>query len=388
MENHDSRNAHPYAASTDERAPSLNPVLSEAEGPVPGGAEPPLLSDCLQGMFADGVADAVEQSFPPGARKPRHDGFTPEKVGEFLRLLAATGIVEHAAAAVGLSATAAYTFRNRRQGRAFARMWDAILIHRTRARVASELSGRAIAGCVSIRKRDGVVVGEYHYYDNRLAMSLLTRLDRLAEKEAASEAHLRALSEDMEEYIECVAAGGDADAFVEARRPPEPQPAPAAQSAPAGEPDPDPELTTFARLAGCPDYLDRDPRDIEVADLDLAEKAEWDPDQWVRAYRSGFMTWLHVAWKDDPAFEPGPGASLRFHFGREAASAAAAQGPTGADAEAERQEVDTSDLDPTAIDDWTEDQFARAWTSGFVGRLPDEFWEDLAARARAREEVE
>ena len=64
-----------------------------------------------------------------------------------------------------------------------------------------------------------MIVGEYHYYDNRLAMSLLTRLDRLAEKEAASEAHLRALSEDLDEFIDCVAQGGDADAFVEARRP-------------------------------------------------------------------------------------------------------------------------------------------------------------------------
>jgi hypothetical protein len=348
-------------------------------------ADPPLVSDCLGDVLAERIADTVEESFPPGSRKPRHDGFTPEKIAAFLRDLAATGVVEHAAAAAGLSAAAAYAFRNRRQGRAFATMWDAILVNRTRARLASELQGRAIAGCVSVRKRDGEVVGEYHYYDNRLAMSLLTRLDRLADRESASEAHLRALSEDMDEFIDCLAEGGDADAFVEARRPREPEPPPAP---PAPPPDDDPELTRFARLAGCPDYLGVDPMEIEVLDLDYSAKENWDADQWVRAYRSGFMVWLTMT-EEEGSASTGFGAALEYYFQRKAACAAsrlfAGQSPPTAE---EAAQIPTDDLDPDCLDLWSDEQLARAYRSGLLGRLPREFWDALADEEAAEEEEE
>ena len=98
-------------------------------------------------------------------------------------------------------------------------MWDAVLIDRSRARLAAENQHVATLGCVSRRYRDGELVGEYHYRDNRLAMAMLSRLDRLAEREAPADDHLRALSEDLDEFIACAAEGGDLDAFVEARRP-------------------------------------------------------------------------------------------------------------------------------------------------------------------------
>lgn len=374
METHDSRTAHSPEASTDELASSLNPPASgdATAEPEPPFDPPPLLSDCLGDILSERIEDAVEESFPPGSRKPRHDGFTPERIGDFLRSLAATGVVEHAAAAVGVSASAAYAFRNRRQGRAFARMWDAILTNRARDRLASELQSRSIAGCVSVRKRDGVVVGEYHYYDNRLAMALLTRLDRLAERETASEAHLRALSEDMEDFIDCVAEGGDADAFVAARRPAEPEP-PEPEPAPAPRPDSDPELTRLAHLAGCPDYLDVSALDIDVLDLDPGNKGEWDADQWVRAYRSGFMTWLHIGDGNFGEGVSGFGAALRFQVCRDAA-VAAANAPPAEDGAAER--CDTLDL--ARLDEWTDDQLARAWTGGLLQEVPDEVWDRLA----------
>jgi hypothetical protein len=370
-------------AATHEPASPINPHL----GPPPDSAfaEPPLVSDCLGDVLADRIADTIEASFPPGARKPRYDGFTPEKIAAFLRDLAATGVVEHAAAAAGLSAAAAYAFRNRRQGRAFAKMWDAVLVHRTRARLASELQGRAIAGCVSVRRRDGEVVGEYHYYDNRLAMALLTRLDRLADREAASEAHLRALSEDLDEFIDCLAEGGDADAFVEARRPREPEPPPAPPAPPR---DDDPELTRFARLAGCSDYLGVDPLEIKVLDLNLAEKGSWDADQWVRAYRSGFMVWRAMADEEDRA-SAGAGAALEYHFRRKAACAAAKlfadeSPPTPEEA----AQIPTDDLDPECVDLWSDEQLARASRSGLLGRLPREFWDALLDEEAAEDEEE
>lgn len=372
METHDSRTPHSPEASTDELASPVNPP--EASGlaaePEPPFDPPPLLSDCLGEILSERIEGAVDETFPPGSRKPRHDGFTPERIGDFLRSLAATGVVEHAAAAVGVSASAAYAFRNRRQGRAFARMWDAILINRSRDRLASELQSRAIAGCVSVRKRDGIVVGEYHYYDNRLAMALLSRLDRLAEREAAGEAHLRALSEDMDEFIDCLAGGGDGDAFVAARRPAEPEP-PALALPP--RPDQDPELTRLARLAGCPDYLDVNPLDIDVLDLDPGNKGDWDADQWVRAYRSGFMTWLHVGDGNCGEGVSGLGAAFRFQVCRDAAIAAANAAP------AENGAAQACDpLDLARLDEWTDDQLARAWTGGLLQEVPDEVWDRLA----------
>ena len=367
------RNRFAPEAATDEPASPFNAQAPEAAAAdLPGFAEPPLLSDSLGAAFDETVAE----TFPPGCRKPRHDGWGPEQIGGFLRALAATGVVEHAARTVGRSPQSAYNFRNGRQGRAFARMWDAVLINRTRARVASEISGRAIAGCVSVRKKDGVVVSEYHYYDNRLAMSLLTRLDRLADKEAASEAHLRTLSEDLDDFIDCLAAGGDADAVVEERRPCDPEPP--APPKPEPEPDDDPDLTKFARLSGCPDYREVDPREIDVLDLDPAATEDWSADQWVRAIRSGFLTWLENVSKEQDLV-PGPGVAHRFHFWRLAAVAAAGvEGAGMAPAEQADREIDTSDLDCDSIWEWTEDQLARAWRSGVLRRLPPEFWDDLA----------
>jgi hypothetical protein len=166
------------------------------------------------------VAETTAAANPPDARKPRHDGFTPEAIAAFLYALAETGVVERAAAAAGVSPQATYAFRNRRAGRAFGRVWDAVLIHRARVRTVAENTRIANEGCVAER-RDGAgnVIGTAHYRDNRLSMAMLTRMDRLAEREGANDEHLRALSEDMEEFIDCVAEGGDPDAFVEARRP-------------------------------------------------------------------------------------------------------------------------------------------------------------------------
>jgi hypothetical protein len=365
-------------APADESASPFNsgPNAAEASGSAPSFADPPLISDSLDAA----LGETLEATFAPHARKPRHDGWTPEAVAGFLRHLAATGVVEHAARAVGLSAASAYAFRNRRQGRAFAKMWDAVLVHRARARVAGELQARAIAGCVSVRKRDGEVVGEYHYYDNRLAMSLLARLDRLAEREDASDAHLRALSEDLDEFCDCLAEGGDADAFVETRRPAPDDAETSGDQRPPAPPDSDLELTTFARLAGCPHYRDVDPRDIDVHDLDPSATDEWSPDQWVRAIRSGFMDWLDIV-TDDGRLTPGPGAPLRFMFKREAARLA--EEAESADAErpqVEPEEVDVADLDTDQIWDWTADQLARGWRSGLIQALPPEFWDGLAGK--------
>jgi hypothetical protein len=346
-------------SATHEPDSPTNPA-APAEPGEPGFVEP-LISDCLT------------ETFRPTGRKPRHDGWTAEAVGTYLRALAACGVVEQAARAAGRSAQSAYAFRNRREGRAFAKMWDAILIHRARARLASENQARAIAGCVSIRKREGVPDSEYHYHDNRLSMAMLTRLDRLAEKESPNDDQLRALSEDMEAFIDCAAEGGDLDAFVAARRP---------QPPPPREPDPFPELVTLARGAGCPDYRDVNPNDIEVRDLDPTRTADWESDQWIRAFRSGFMTWLEIREKGDPDFAYSSGHPHCFAALRKGTDAAATldsddpANPMEMKRQGRAADIDIADLSLTLVEDWTDEQWARAWCSGFLLRVPVEFWED------------
>jgi hypothetical protein len=199
----------PPEAATDEPASSSIPALSPPEQ---------LISQSLNQTFAQ-----AEPGRP--ARRCRHDGWTPERQIVFLESLAACGVVTDACREAGLSAQSAYTFRNRRSGRAFATAWDAVLVHRARARLGDELLSRAMNGCIEAVHQNGEIVGERHRFDNRLSMAVLSRLDRLAEKEGAREEQLRAVSEDLDDFLDCVEAGGDADAFVDARRP-APAPAP------------------------------------------------------------------------------------------------------------------------------------------------------------------
>lgn len=349
--------------AADERASSLEPATPHGEAPA--SAQSPLAPALLD--------SALGETFPPGSRKPRHDGFTPEKIGDFLRALASSGIVAQAAAEVGLSASAAYAFRNRRQGRAFAAMWDAVLIHRSRARLAAEVQARSLTGCVTVRKEEGEIVSELHFHDNRLAMAVLTRLDRLAEREAPREEQLRALSEDMDAFIDCVAGGGDADAFVaERKRPAPPESAPR----PPKRVDDDPELTRLARLAGCPDYLDVPPSEIEVADLDLGLRGDWSVDQWVRAYRSGLMLWLEIR---GDAEKCRAGAPLQFDYLRTASVLALELIGDSPGEAGDVRPIETGDLEPDQILEWDDDQLARAWASGVIQALGDDFWDALAA---------
>ena len=166
-------------------------------------------------------------------------------------------------------------------------MWDAAR-PRSRARLPPSPSRAIAAASPSAAGRN--VVGEYHYYDNRLAMAALTRLDRLAEREAGSEAQLRTLSEDLDDYIDCVASGGDADAFVEERRPPEPDPESAAEL--LG----DAALMRLIELRRAEADEDEDedeiaPENVEIRDLDRRSGRQ-DAEQWLRARQSGFIKWL------------------------------------------------------------------------------------------------
>lgn len=227
----------------------------------------------------------------PAHRNLRPDGWLPWKKARFLLVLVAGGVVADACRAVGMSVASAYALRNRRSGRAFAKMWDAIMIHRARCRLADNNLSRAMNGCVEQIVKDGVVVAERRRFDNRLSMAMLTRLDRLAESRTGEEAELlRALSEDFEDYVEVVESGGDEDAFVEARQP-LPDPGPVDREPPWFTRD---SLDDIAAASGTCQWRHVTPPEIPIDDLDPDRMDDWGLDGWIRAIRSHYLDWIEL----------------------------------------------------------------------------------------------
>lgn len=138
----------------------------------------------------------------------RAGGWTPARIRTFLTILADCGVVGDAARAAGMSRRSAYRLRNSAEGRAFHLAWSAAQ-QLARRRLADDVQSRAVHGCVDLIVSDGKVVGERHRFDNRLAMAVLARLDRLAlDKDNESDA-VRYVAEEFDEFVAIAAAGGE-----------------------------------------------------------------------------------------------------------------------------------------------------------------------------------
>nr|NUR38126.1 hypothetical protein [Sphingomonas sp.] len=111
----------------------------------------------------------------------RHDGWTGEKMAIFCETLAETAVVADACEAARMGISGAYAARRRNP--VFAAAWDAALSI-ARERLADTLLARSMEGNVEQIFRDGELVGERHFLDNRLGLAILRRLDRLAETTA------------------------------------------------------------------------------------------------------------------------------------------------------------------------------------------------------------
>lgn len=217
----------------------------------------------------------------PAASACRSDGWTPARQEMFLRMLAEGHSVTHICAALGMSVTSAYALRRSARGAAFALGWQAALLL-ARERLADTLLERALHGTVeTITRADGAtLIRERH--DNRLAMQLLARLDRLAEAGTgpAEHAAARLVAAEFEPFLEVVAReGGAARAglFV-ARR--------------AEDEDAEGELAAIRALARADAWLrtrDAAGAGESLADLDPAQRADWTAEQWARAEAAGLV---------------------------------------------------------------------------------------------------
>lgn len=125
----------------------------------------------------------------PTATTPtqRHDGWTPARQQAFLTALADGHTVESACALVGLSPASAYALRRRPAGAAFALAWRAACLL-ARDALADVLIRRVIDGHTDTYTRANGETITRHRYDHRLAVAMLTRLDRLADAPAAPRA--------------------------------------------------------------------------------------------------------------------------------------------------------------------------------------------------------
>jgi hypothetical protein len=108
----------------------------------------------------------------------RHDGWTGDAMAKFLETLAETGIVIDACDEAGKSKQAAYALR--RRDPLFAQAWE-LALGNARDRLADTLLARSLEGNVEQIIKDGAIVAEKHFIDNRLGLAILKRLDQRAD---------------------------------------------------------------------------------------------------------------------------------------------------------------------------------------------------------------
>lgn len=124
------------------------------------------------------MSDTVSEPYSFQIPAIRHDGWSGESMTKFLKTLAETGIVVEACEEAGKSKQSAYALR--RRDPLFAKAWE-LALGSARDQLADILLGRSIEGNVEQIIKDGVVVAEKHYLDNRLGLAILKRLDQRTE---------------------------------------------------------------------------------------------------------------------------------------------------------------------------------------------------------------
>lgn len=114
--------------------------------------------------------------FDPVPVRPRSDGWTAAKQRRFIEVLAETGIVRAAAAAVGMSEASAHRLARRPDAGAFCAAWDAALRMAARP-AAAKLYEYALDGMTETVWRDGEIVYRRRRPSEKALIFLLSRLD-------------------------------------------------------------------------------------------------------------------------------------------------------------------------------------------------------------------
>jgi hypothetical protein len=275
-------------------------------------------TDDFTAALIDG--DHGDDTSAPAPPPIRADGWLPIRQRVFLESLAETGLVTQACDDCGMSPRAAYTLRLRSEGIGFRLGWEAAILI-ARGRLVDELMARAIKGWdeVSTRSRNENEEDTRirHRFDNRLAMSLLGRLDKRAEvplTEGTDAALARIVAQDFEAYLDLIGsgAGGAAVSLFLALRAPQTEAQNPAQNSDIGQcelcgaepPDTVREMTAEEALdARLQDFVER-----EAASFRAYCKEGYDPediDNWRCEFPPppGFDGEEWGSWDDDESIE-------------------------------------------------------------------------------------
>jgi hypothetical protein len=144
---------------------------------IPSTTPPPAVPDAEADNPPPNLPYALDEyRWVPVRRKPRLDGWTEEKQRRFIEVLADTGLVGHAAKAVGMTREGAYKLRRSAHGAAFARAWDAAR-HHAGAFLEDVAFERTLEGIEhNVFNECGDVVCTRRAYNDRLLMFLLRHL--------------------------------------------------------------------------------------------------------------------------------------------------------------------------------------------------------------------
>lgn len=231
-----------------------------------------------QTQFTD-IPPADELAQP----KERHDGWSPDKQVTFLEALARTGNVRAAATYAGLSRESAYKLRRRADGRAFARAWDAAIIH-ARDIFQDELMDKGLNGWSEAVWHQGEEVGTRERWSAPLFLAALSRLDKMADGLDVKGNPARVAAENFDALLEGIGQGSDCAELVD-----EIDASGRTASAPKEQRSGSNLLAAISLHSGRERINAMAPEDIDVSDLDIAEREEWDDLQWERADRSGLL---------------------------------------------------------------------------------------------------
>jgi len=109
---------------------------------------------------------------PPSSAQANGPRWTPRKMAEFLRTLAATHSVTDAAQSVGMSRQSAYRLRSRLKGMAFDIAWDLAFAH-SYCNLPYAALERALNGVEVRQYYKGELIDTSRRYDERLTVALL-----------------------------------------------------------------------------------------------------------------------------------------------------------------------------------------------------------------------
>lgn len=143
--------------------------------PAPDAAPANALTETATTALDAHGYDPAEYDWVPVLRKPRADGWTPQRQVKFIGVLADSGSVTAAAQAVGMTPSGAYALRRAPGGEAFARAWEAA-VHQAAHALIDVAFDRAFNGSDEpVYGPGGRVVGRKHRQCDGMIMFLLRK---------------------------------------------------------------------------------------------------------------------------------------------------------------------------------------------------------------------